>query len=110
MRELRPRALTVGALLAVSILAASCTVEPEPEAAPSPSPRPTPDARTPSPPDLATGPLARRACALPHRHLLRIWRGYDPERSGELQLVPREPNVIGPGYPHAGVADHLQDV
>lgn len=94
----------------MSILAASCTVEPEPEAAPSPSPRPTPDARTPSPPDLATGPLARRACALPHRHLLRIWRGYDPERSGELQLVPREPNVIGPGYPHAGVADHLQDV
>jgi hypothetical protein len=64
----------------------------------------------PSPEDLASGPLARRTCRLPHRHLLRIWRGYDPERSGELQLVPAEANVIGPGFPHAGVADQLQDV
>lgn len=96
-------------------MAGACTADaggpPPSSAPPSPSPAASPVPTTvPPPEDLASGPLARRACGLPHRHLLRIWRGYDAERSGELQLVPAEPNVIGPGYPHAGVADHLQDV
>ena len=99
--------------MAVALVGAACTAEADPRSrprspvsvgsVPPPTERPAGDL-------LASGPLARRACALPRRHLLRLWRGYDPERSGELQLVPAEPNVIGPGYPHAGVADHLQDV
>jgi len=98
--------------VAVTLVAGSCTAEAEPRAEPSPPATPSPTALTADPPPevLASGPLARRTCRLPHRYLLRIWRGYDQERSGELQLVPAEPNVIGPGFPHAGVADHLQDV
>ena len=112
MRELRVRALSVRLALAAALVAASCTAEAEPPADPPTSPTASPSATTTAPPTevLASGALARRTCRLPHRHLLRIWRGYDPERSGELQLVPAEPNVIGPGFPHAGVADHLQDV
>jgi Type I phosphodiesterase / nucleotide pyrophosphatase len=94
------------------VLAGACTAEVEPRSEPSPSLEPTAPEATDPPTGgvVASGPLARRVCGLPRRHLLRIWRGYDPDRSGELQLVPDEPNVIGPGYPHAGVADHLQDV
>lgn len=96
-------------MLAVVLVAASCTGEADPGPSPSPA-RSTTEASSSPPMNLARGPLARAACGLPHRHLLRIWRGYHPERSGQIQLVPREPNIVGPGYPHAGVADHLQDV
>lgn len=42
------------------------------------------------------------ACGLPPQWLLRIRRGYDPERSGELQILPRVPNFVGSGLPHVG--------
>jgi hypothetical protein len=49
-------------------------------------------------------------CRLPDRFRTRVWRGYDPGRSGEIQLVARGRNVVGAGFPHAGPQDHLQDV
>jgi len=114
VRELHARALIARTLFVFLLVAVSCTPA-GPRASPSPAgtgpagPSPTPPSAPPSV-ELARGPLARAACALPHRHLLRVWRGYDPRRSGVLQIVPREPNIVGPGFPHAGVADHLQDV
>ena len=40
----------------------------------------------------APGALANAACSIPHRELVRIWRGTDPGRSGQIVFVPHEPN------------------
>jgi len=58
----------------------------------------------------SAGSLAKSACSLPDRYLVRIARGTDPQRSGDLQLVPRGQDFVGAGFPHAGPNDHLQDV
>jgi hypothetical protein len=58
----------------------------------------------------AEGVLARAACGLPHRQLVRVWRGTDPDRSGQIAFVPREPNFVGTNFPHSGPWDYLQDV
>jgi len=52
--------------------------------------------------------LARVACSIPHQWLLRTWRGYRPDRSVNLQLLPREPNFIGSGLPHVGPWEYDQ--
>src|SRR5215218_8670145 len=54
--------------------------------------------------------LAEIACSMPHRELVRVARGYDPRRSGELQFVPREPNFIGEFRSHSGPWSYVQDV
>jgi type I phosphodiesterase/nucleotide pyrophosphatase len=54
--------------------------------------------------------LVSVACSLPRVWLVRTVRGYRPDRSGEIQLLPREPNVLGPGLPHAGPWENLQRV
>ncbi len=65
----------------------------------------------PSPGESAIrGELARAACALPHEQLLRIWRGVDPGRSGQIAVVPDAPNFLGSNFPHSGPWDYLQDV
>jgi hypothetical protein len=50
------------------------------------------------------------ACAMPHEYLVRVWRGTDPSRSGQIAFVPREPNFVGSNFPHSGPWDYLQDV
>ncbi|HEX6207249.1 MAG TPA: alkaline phosphatase family protein, partial [Actinomycetota bacterium] len=40
----------------------------------------------------------------------RIRRGYHPERSGEIQIVPRLPAVVASWLSHAGPWDHVQRV
>lgn len=55
------------------------------------------------------------ACSLPVEQLARIRSGYHPRRSGDIQIVPREPNfVFGArlegGLSHAGPWDYLQRV
>jgi hypothetical protein len=50
------------------------------------------------------------ACAMPHEHLVRVWRGTDPSRSGQIAFVPQEPNFVGTNFPHSGPWDYLQDV
>ncbi len=54
--------------------------------------------------------MAAVACSLPEPLLTRIWRGYDPEQNGEIQFLPRRPNFMGAGLPHAGPWDFLQNV
>jgi hypothetical protein len=56
-------------------------------------------------------PVAR-ACALPKSQLLRIWRGFDPERSEDIIIVPKEPNYIGSFAvtSHTGPWDYVQQV
>lgn len=65
--------------------------------------------------DETSAPVAPRAieeaaCAMPHEHLLRVWRGTDPNRSGQIAIVPQEPNFVGTNFPHSGPWDYLQDV
>src|SRR4029079_14000204 len=54
--------------------------------------------------------FARVACSLPHEQLLRIWRGTEADRSGDVIIVPQEPNFLGSNYPHSGPWNYLQDV
>lgn len=50
------------------------------------------------------------ACGLPPQWLLRIWHGYSPERSADIQILPRVPNFVGSGLPHVGPWDFTSDV
>jgi hypothetical protein len=54
--------------------------------------------------------LEEIACSLPQRELLRVVHGYDPRRSGELQIVPQAPNFIGLNRSHSGPWDYLQEI
>jgi hypothetical protein len=47
---------------------------------------------------------------MPHPLLVRTWHGARPGRSGEILLVPKEPNYINGGLSHSGPWDHLQRV
>ncbi|MEW6059036.1 MAG: alkaline phosphatase family protein [Actinomycetota bacterium] len=50
------------------------------------------------------------ACSIPHEWLLRTWRGYRSDRSGEIQILPKEYSVVGSGLPHVGPWPYVQDV
>lgn len=59
---------------------------------------------------VAGGSEAPVACSLAHDQLVRIWRGTYPGRSGDVIVVPREPNFLGSNFPHSGPWDYLQEV
>jgi hypothetical protein len=55
--------------------------------------------------------LIRGACGqVPHDALLRTWRGIRLDRSGDIQIVPFEPDFVSGGLTHATPFDHTQDV
>lgn len=59
--------------------------------------------------------LARRlteaACSVPTELLVRTWRGHRSDRSGDLELLPAEPDFIGHGgLPHSGPWDYVGSV
>ena len=54
--------------------------------------------------------LVSVACSLPHDEILRIWRGWRPDRGAQLTFVPKEPNFVGSGLPHVGPWDYIQTV
>ena len=54
--------------------------------------------------------LLEVACSLPHEQLLRIWRGWRPDRGAQISFVPKEPNFVGSGLPHVGPWDYIQTV
>jgi hypothetical protein len=58
----------------------------------------------------APADFASVACSLPHDQLLRIWRGTQQDRSGDVLIVPQAPNFVGSNYPHSGPWNYLQDV
>jgi arylsulfatase A-like enzyme len=53
---------------------------------------------------------AASACALPEEQLLRVWRGTRIGPSGNVQIVPAEPNYLGAGFSHAGPWDYVQEI
>jgi hypothetical protein len=105
----RPVALA-GAFIAIAV---ACSPSPEPgppaggiSSGPGVTASTTPAATVVPVP----GELSKAACALPHEQLLRIWRGVDPGRSGQIAVVPQEPNFLGSNFPHSGPWAYLQDV
>lgn len=95
------------ALILLLVTAAACSEAPPPRAAPPFSP--TTGSPTPAP----TGPqsrYARIACSLPREQIQRVYNGYNPARSGEIQFVPEEPNYVGNFASHSGPWDYLQEV
>lgn len=99
------------ALLAVALPAFACTGE-----AGDPQPGGSPDgaAGTVSvsiTPPVRASVLARDACRDVDRDvLLRTWRGIRLDRSGDIQIVPQEPNFVNGGLTHATPFDYTQNV
>ncbi len=98
-----------GALLLLLAMAAACT-----EDAPTPRSSPSPTASATASPSIDPSEppsrYARIACSLPREQILRVYNGTNPDRSGELQFVPQEPNYVGNFASHSGPWDYLQDV
>jgi len=62
-------------------------------------------------PEPGSDELASAVCAeAPHELLVRIWRGVRLDRSGQIQMLPQEPNFVDGGLTHAGPWDYVQDV
>lgn len=109
--RLRPRA--AAAFLAVALATGACTAGAGPVAAPAATGgAPTPATTDAGAPPTVAAPRAieEAACAMPHEYLVRVWRGTDPNRSGQIAIVPQEPNFVGTNFPHSGPWDYLQDV
>jgi hypothetical protein len=59
----------------------------------------------------ADADIEATACAVDPVLLQRTWRGYRPDRSGNIQLLTPEPDFIGQGgLPHSGPWDYIADV
>jgi Type I phosphodiesterase / nucleotide pyrophosphatase len=98
------------ALLALVLVAAACTSEASGSG--SPGSGGSPDALPSVPPATTSGrELAGIACrGVEPDVLLRTWRGVRLDRSGDVQIVPVEPNFVNGGLTHATPFDYTQDV
>jgi hypothetical protein len=95
----------------LTVLALSCTAgngEPRTSGV-GETTRPTTPVTTTQP--VRPGALAREACRNADRDvLLRTWRGVRVDWSGDIQIVPKEPNFVNGGLTHATPFDYTQDV
>ncbi|MGH2710363.1 MAG: alkaline phosphatase family protein [Actinomycetota bacterium] len=97
-------------LIVLASAAAACNSSTPPRTD-GPSPTVTVESSSPSPATSgALGRFARIACDLPREQIQRVYNGYHPERSGEIQFVPQEPNYVGNFASHSGPWDYLQEV
>jgi hypothetical protein len=101
-----------GAALALALVLVACTGDDG-----SQSPSPESRATTPPTTTAATSPIAREselardACRTIDRDvLLRTWRGVRLDRSGDVQIIPIEPNFVSGGLTHATPFDYTQEV
>jgi hypothetical protein len=97
------------AALAVATLVASCTGGGDVTRS-SPTDDPLSPSATTTTPARASA-LGRHACrSVDHDVLLRTWRGVRLDRSGDIQIVPIEPNFVSGGLTHATPFDYTQEV
>ena len=110
--------------LALSLVGSACAASAGSQAtgassgSSTPTPAPSSSAATasasPGPsgstPSVQPGSPEALACSIPHEWLLRTWRGYRPDRSGQLQVLPKEYDFIGSGLPHVGPWPYVNDV
>lgn len=99
-------------LLALALLGAACTSPAEGGPAGPTDGGGAPAAPTAEPPiDSSARALAQAACEnTEHEVLLRTWRGVRLDRSGDIQIIPRDPNFVNGGLTHATPFDYTQDV
>jgi Type I phosphodiesterase / nucleotide pyrophosphatase len=94
-------------LIVVMLLASACNSDDGP-------PVETPTSAAPTTADGTTAPpkgfAEEVACGLPPQWLLRIYNGYNAERSADIQILPKVPNFIGAALPHVGPWDFTSDV
>jgi hypothetical protein len=51
------------------------------------------------------------ACDVPTELLVRSWRGHRADRSGDIDIIPQEPDFVGTGgLPHSGPWDYVGQV
>jgi type I phosphodiesterase/nucleotide pyrophosphatase len=113
----------VKVLLLVCVLAAACTDgDPAPVATgvpglsggsgtPGETGAPSGAVSVTVPPMVEATALAADACRnTDHDVLLRTWRGFRMDRSGDIQIVPVEPNFVNGGLTHATPFDYTQEV
>lgn len=89
---------------AALLVTAGCTGDPGSGRPPATAPP------TATPAEEARGFGARTACSVNPTWLLRIRRGYSPERSADIQMLPKVPNFVGSGLPHVGPWDFTSHV
>jgi hypothetical protein len=97
-------------LLAALILLTACTSTPS-DTDGEPSGIPGSPIAAPSPGSVPESAIDQAVCAIPKLFLQRTWRGDRRDRSGDIQLLPKEPNFVGyGGLPHSGPWDYISRV
>jgi Type I phosphodiesterase / nucleotide pyrophosphatase len=95
------------------VLVAGCTADAtsgSSPGAPTSAASPTPGSAA-APAGVSSSALAREVCANDKREvLLRTLHGVQVGRSGDIQVIPRFPNFMGAGLPHATPYDYTQEV
>ena len=109
---MKPR-VPAGAALAMALVLVACTgVDGSPSSSPQSGATTPPITTTATPSPIAPpSALAREACRTIDRDvLLRTWRGVRLDRSGDVQIIPIEPNFVSGGLTHATPFDYTQEV
>lgn len=112
---MRARRRTIPAVLVASLgLLAACTSssgDAGSGAAGSADGPSAPVVSAPPPGSVPESEIDRAVCAVPGLFLQRTWRGDRRDRSGDIQLLPLEPNFVGHGgLPHSGPWDYINRV
>jgi hypothetical protein len=98
-------------LVSLALLAGACTTGVAEEIAPDGSASGSATASTTPVVDASARSLMRAACANTSTEaLLRTWRGVRLDRSGDIQIIPKDPNFVNGGLTHATPFDYSQDV
>jgi predicted AlkP superfamily pyrophosphatase or phosphodiesterase len=106
------RSRVTSLLLGVGLAAAACTsAAGSGGGASDTSAGPTGPGSPPPAASVSDRGLARAACRnTSHDALLRTWRGVRLDRSGDVQIVAKDPNFVNGGLTHATPFDYSQDV
>ena len=101
-----------GAALALALVLFACTGDDgSPSSSPQSGPTTPPTTTTATSPVARESALARDACRTIDRDvLIRTVRGVRLDRSGEVQIIPIEPNFVSGGLTHATPFDYTQEV
>ncbi len=106
----RPGARLAALLVTAALAGVACAAGTGATAG-SPSPSISGETSTGSGEGVSGTALASRVCSQnSHEVLLRTWEGMQLGRSGDIQLIPKFPNFMGAGLPHATPYAYTQDV